>query len=104
MFFRKNILFHAWSNRGEFGKTERKGKMNSGRSSYPFCAVYFPQLLVFLEKSFSKRGTIVFVNELPRGTFEDGVNAGVQNESKNCLIRKKAKQVLPPLMNLTGFW
>ena len=85
---------------GEFGKTERKGKMNFRALVIPYAPFISRSLLVFLEKIVSKRGTIVFVNELPRGTFEDGVNAGVTKRIEKLLNPKKSKTCVAVLDEL----
>jgi hypothetical protein len=85
---------------GEFGKTERKGKMNYRALVVPYASLISRSLLVFLEKLVSKRGMIVFVNELPRGTFEDGVNAGVTKRIEKLLNPKKGKTCVASLDEL----
>lgn len=85
---------------GEFGKTERKGKMNYKALLVPYAPLISRSLLVFLEKVVSKRGTIIFVNELPRGTFEDGINAIVTKRIEKLINPKKSKTCVASLDEL----
>ena len=47
-------------------------------------------LLVFMEKLVSKRGTVIFVDDAPKGTFEDGVNAAIVHRIEKLLNPKKS--------------
>ena len=85
---------------GEFGKIDRKGKGNYLVLLVPYAPLLSRSLLVFLEKLVSKRGTVLFVNDGPKGTFEDGVNASVTKRIERMLNPKKSKSRIVPLEEL----
>jgi hypothetical protein len=76
---------------GEFGKIDRKGKGNYLVLLVPYAPLVSRSLLVFLEKLVSKRGMVLFVNDSPKGTFEDGINAGVTKRIERLFNPKKSK-------------
>jgi hypothetical protein len=75
---------------GEFGRNDRKGKGAYRALVIPYAPLISRSLLVFLEKLVSRRGTILFVNETPRGTFEDGINSSVSRRIEKLLNPKKS--------------
>jgi hypothetical protein len=75
---------------GEFGKNDRKGGGNYQVLVVPYAPLVSRSLLVFLEKMVSKRGTILFVNDSPKGTYEDGVNSSVTKRIERLLNPKKS--------------
>ncbi len=75
---------------GEFGKADRKGKGLYPALLLPYAPLISRSVLVFLEKLASRGGTIIFVNELPRGTFEDGVNIKIAKRIEKLINSKKA--------------
>jgi hypothetical protein len=75
---------------GEFGKTDRKGKGFYRALVVPYAPFVSRSMLVFLEKLVSKQGTVLFVNDAPKGTFEDGVNSGVTKRIERLLNPKKS--------------
>ena len=74
---------------GEFGKTDRKGKSLFHALLLPYAPLISRSALVFLEKLVSRGGKIIFVNELPRGTFEDGVNIKIAKRIEKLINPKK---------------
>jgi hypothetical protein len=77
-------------NTGEFGRNDRKGKNPYRAVVVPYAPLVSRSLLVFLEKLVSKKGTVIFINETPKGTFEDGVDAGVARRVEKLLNPKKS--------------
>jgi hypothetical protein len=91
------ILHAAVKAGGEFGKTDRKGKGLYHALVVPYAPLVSRSMLVFLEKLVSKQGTVLFVNDAPKGTFEDGVNSGVTKRIERLLNPKKsASRVVSP--------
>jgi hypothetical protein len=74
---------------GEFGKTDRKGRGFYSALLLPFAPLISRSALVFLEKLVGRGGKIIFVNELPRGTFEDGVNIKIAKRIEKLVNPKK---------------
>jgi hypothetical protein len=75
---------------GEFGRNDRKGKAPYRVLVIPYAPLISRSFLVFLEKLVARRGTVVFVNEAPKGTFEDGITAGVARRIEKLLNPKKS--------------
>ena len=74
---------------GEFGKTDRKGRSLFHALLLPYAPLISRSALVFLEKLSSRGGKIIFVNELPRGTFEDGVNIKIAKRIEKLINPKR---------------
>ena len=82
---------------GEFGKTDRRGKGFYRALVVPYAPLVSRSMLVFLEKLVSKQGMVLFVNDAPKGTFEDGVNNGVTKRIERLLNPKKsASRIVSP--------
>jgi hypothetical protein len=91
------ILHAVVKTGGEFGKTDRKGKVLYRTLVVPYAPLVSRSMLVFLEKLVSKQGTVLFVNDAPKGTFEDGVNSGVTKRIERLLNPKKsASRIVSP--------
>jgi hypothetical protein len=75
---------------GEFGKTDKKGKGAYSALVVPYAPLVSRSFLVFLEKLVSKRGTVLFLNETPKGTFEDGISSGVTKRIERLVNSKKS--------------
>lgn len=75
---------------GEFAKGDRKARGNYLLLVVPYAPFVSRSVLVFLERLVSRRGTIIFVNEAPKGTFEDGVTAAVTKRIERLLNPKKS--------------
>jgi hypothetical protein len=73
---------------GELGKSDRGS--NYFGLVVPYAPLISRSLLVYLEKMVSKRGQIIFVNDLPRGTFEDGINVGVSKRIEKLINPKRS--------------
>ncbi len=85
---------------GEFGKTDRKGKGLFLALLLPYAPLISRSALVFLEKLACRGGKIIFVNELPRGTFEDGVNSKIARRIEKLIHPKKGGSRVVPLEEL----
>jgi hypothetical protein len=94
------ILHAAIKPGGEFGKTDRKGKAFYTTLVVPYAPLVSRSLLVFLEKLVSKKGTVLFVNDSPKGTFEDGANQGVSKRIERLLNPKKSASRIVPTDDL----
>lgn len=87
----EELLLHCTARAGgEFSKGEKKGKSLFNLLVVPYAPLVSRSLLVFLEKLVSKQGTVLFINEAPKGTFEDGVNSGVTRRVEKLLSPKKS--------------
>jgi hypothetical protein len=62
---------------GEFATADRIRKGNYQALVIPYAPLVMRSLLVFLEKLAIKGTTLVFIDEAPKGTFEDGSTANV---------------------------
>lgn len=76
---------------GVFGRSDRKGKSVYHALVVPYAPLISRSLLVFLEKLVIKHGTVIFVNEAPKGTFEDGIITSVGRRIEKLLNPKKSK-------------
>jgi hypothetical protein len=76
---------------GVFGRSDRKGKGVYQALVIPYAPLISRSVLVFLEKLVIKHGTVIFVNEAPKGTFEDGIVTGVGRRIEKLLNPKKSK-------------
>ena len=85
---------------GEFGKTERGSNYHA--LLIPYAPLISRSLLVFLEKLVSKHGEVVFINETPKGTFEDGINSAVSKRIEKLINLKKSKSRIVTPEELEG--
>jgi hypothetical protein len=76
---------------GIFGRTDWKGKSVYQALVVPYAPLISRSVLVFLERLVAKRGTVLFVNDAPKGTFEDGVATGVAWRIEKLLNPKKSR-------------
>lgn len=60
---------------GEFGTATRVRKGSYQAVIFPFSRLINNSTFVFLEKLAVKKGTIVFIDEIPQGNFDDGQSA-----------------------------
>ncbi|MBN1129555.1 MAG: hypothetical protein JXA71_11240 [Chitinispirillaceae bacterium] len=75
---------------GEFGKTDSRAKGQYRMLLVPYAPLVSRSLLVFLEKVVSKKGTVLFVDDSPKGTYEDGVSSSVTKRIERLLNPKKS--------------
>lgn len=81
---------------GEFGTTDRIRKGNYQVLIVPFAPDIARNVLIFIEKLVQKEGRILFVEEPPRGTIEDGVSATMTSRIDKILAdRHKGTGVIP---------
>jgi hypothetical protein len=87
----EHLVRCAVKTNGEFGRNDRKGKGAYRALVIPYAPLISRSFLVFLEKLVAKHGTVIFVNALPKGTFEDGVTTGIARRIEKLLNPKKSK-------------
>lgn len=75
---------------GLFGRSDRKGRSAYQALVVPYAPLISRSMLVFLEKLVLRRGTVLFVNDAPKGTFEDGVAPVVTRRIEKLLNPKKS--------------
>jgi hypothetical protein len=81
---------------GEFATADRIRKGNYQALVVPYAPLVTRSLLVFLEKIATKGTTLVFIDEAPKGTYEDGVTANVTSRiSKLVAPRRDNVSVIP---------
>lgn len=81
---------------GEFGTADRIRKGNYQVLIVPFAPDIARNVLIFIEKLVQKEGRILFVEEPPRGTIEDGVSATMSSRIDKILAdRHKGTAVIP---------
>jgi hypothetical protein len=78
---------------GEFATADRIRKGNYQALVISYAPLVTRSLLVFIEKLAAKGTTIVFMDEAPKGTFEDGESATVTARIQK-LLTSKAKNVV----------
>ncbi len=79
---------------GEFGTPDRIRKGNYQVLVIPFAPFVSRSLLVLLEKLVSKGTKIVFLDEMPQGTYEDGISSAVTARIQKLLSLKKGNAVV----------
>ena len=81
---------------GSFATTDRIRKGNYQALVVPHASFVTRSLLVYLEKLAVKGTTLVFIDELPKGTFEDGAAASVVTRiEKLSAPRRGSVSVIP---------
>jgi hypothetical protein len=73
---------------GEFGTTDRIRKGNYQVLIIPFAPDIARNVLIFIEKLVLKEGRVLFVEEAPRGTIEDGVSATMSSRIEKILASR----------------
>ncbi|MCL2688464.1 MAG: hypothetical protein FWE57_01280 [Chitinispirillia bacterium] len=86
------LLSCAVRQNGEFGTTDRIRKGNYKALTVAYAPFITRSLLVFLEKLAAKGTTIIFVDEAPKGTYEDGETATVTARIQK-LLASRGKSV-----------
>jgi hypothetical protein len=76
---------------GVFGRSDWKGKSAYQALVVPYAPLISRSFLVFLERLVAKRSTVLFINDAPKGTFEDGIAAGVSLRIEKLLNPKKSR-------------
>jgi hypothetical protein len=82
---------------GEFATADRIRKGNYQALVVPYAPLVSRSLLVFLEKIATRGTTLVFIDEAPQGTYEDGITANVTLRiQKMTAPRRDNVSVIPP--------
>ncbi len=76
---------------GEFNTASKVRKGNYQALVLPYCRLVSKNLFVFLEKMASKKGTIIFIDEPPQGTLEDGQTPSFSSRVTKLLHSKAGK-------------
>ena len=74
---------------GDFAPSSKTRKGNYQAVIVPYARLIPANVLAFLEKIAQKSGTIIFVEEPPQGTLEDGTSAAFAYRMKKLLHSKK---------------
>ena len=82
------LLSCAVRQNGEFATADRIRKGNYQALVIPYAPLVTRSLLVFIEKLAAKGTPIVFIDEAPKGTFEDGESATVTARIQKLLASK----------------
>jgi hypothetical protein len=85
---------------GEFATADRIRKGNYQALVIPYASLVTRSLLVFLEKLAAKGTTIVFVDEAPKGTYEDGATPNVVSRIQKLVSPKRENVHVIPVADL----
>ena len=85
---------------GEFAPSGKVRKGNYKAVIVPYARLVPSSVLAFLEKLKSKKGTIIFIDEAPQGSIEDGVTATFASRIKKLLQSKTGKASVALLRDL----
>jgi len=76
---------------GEFGTADRIRKGNYQLLLIPYPPFISREVLSFVEKLLQKDGNVIFLDEAPKGTTEDGVTASVTSRIEKITTSKKGR-------------
>lgn len=76
---------------GEFGTSDRIRKGNYQLLIVPYSPFISRDVLIFIEKLLQKDGKVIFVDEAPKGTSEDGATVSVTSRIEKIIDPKKNK-------------
>jgi len=83
---------------GEFATADRIRKGNYQALIVPYAPCVSRSLLVFLEKIAIKGTTLVFIDEAPNGTYEDGASPNVTTRIQKLVApRRENVSIAPPI-------
>ena len=85
---------------GEFAAGGKIRKGNYKAVIVPYARLIPSAVLAFLEKLKSKKGTIIFIDEAPQGSIEDGITATFASRIKKLLLAKTGKASVAFLRDL----
>ncbi|MDR0331787.1 MAG: hypothetical protein LBH93_08785, partial [Chitinispirillales bacterium] len=85
---------------GEFATADRIRKGNYQALVIPYAPLVSRSLLVFLEKLAIKGTTLVFIDEPPKGTLEDGSSANVASRIQKMAAPKRENVHVVPVEDL----
>ena len=85
---------------GEFATADRVRKGNYQALVVPYAPYVSRSLLVFLEKIAIKGTTLVFIDEGPAGTYEDGASANVTTRIQKLIAPRRANVSIGPPLEL----
>ena len=76
---------------GEFGTSDRIRKGNYQLLIVPYSPFISRDVLIFIEKLLQKDGKVIFVDEAPKGTSEDGATPSVTSRIEKIIDPKRIK-------------
>jgi hypothetical protein len=85
---------------GEFATADRIRKGNYQALVIPYASLVTRSLLVFLEKLATKGTTLVFIDEAPKGTYEDGATANVVSRIQKLVAPRRENVHVIPVADL----
>ena len=85
---------------GEFATADRIRKGNYQALVIPYASLVTRSLLVFLEKLATKGTTIVFIDEAPKGTYEDGATPNVVSRIQKLVSPRRENVHVIPVADL----
>jgi len=75
-------------NNGEFGTQDRIRKGNYQALIIPFAPELSRNVLIFIEKLVQKEGCVLFIDEAPSGTIEDGISSTMTSRFEKILAER----------------
>lgn len=85
---------------GEFAPNGKIRKGNYKAIIVPYARLVPSTVLAFLEKLKNKKGTIIFIDDAPHGSIEDGITATFASRIKKLLQAKTGKATIALLRDL----
>ncbi|MCL2183573.1 MAG: hypothetical protein FWB85_08910 [Chitinispirillia bacterium] len=85
---------------GEFATADRIRKGNYQALVVPYAPLVTRSLLVFLEKIATKGTTLVFIDEAPKGTCEDGITVNVTQRIARLIAPRRENVYVMPASDL----
>jgi hypothetical protein len=87
---------------GEFNTASKVRKGNYQALVLPYCRLVSKNLFVFLERLTSKKGIILFIDEAPQGTLEDGILPSFTSRVTKILHSKAGKVHVSAAKDIEG--
>ena len=85
---------------GEFNTPSKARKGNYQALLIPYSRLVSKNLFVYLEKMASKKSTIVFIDEPPQGTIDDGITPSFTSRVNKIVHSKSGRVYVSPASNL----
>jgi hypothetical protein len=85
---------------GEFNSQSKVRKGNYQALIIPYCRMASKNLFVFLERMAIKKGTIVFIDEAPQGTIDDGITPSFTSRVAKLLRSRTGKVHVTPAKDI----
>ncbi|HUI91200.1 MAG TPA: hypothetical protein VLX68_03030 [Chitinivibrionales bacterium] len=96
----EQLLSCSLFSNGEFNTPSKARKGNYQALLIPYARLVSKNLFVFLERMASKKSTIVFIDEAPQGTIDEGVTPPFTSRVNKIVHSKSGRVYVSPAANL----